>query len=187
MRSRGAKPPQGAWRAVGRNDGAVTADGEHGRTREMLAGSVRFVPRPVTKGGAGALFLITWHAPRRFPDLARFTASAGFALLHDPAAGWTGSQFGLIESGAPWLDLAGRRLDDYCRVSDNKSLNCLPTCSGTRIRSGSVGFLWADGPETLAGRPSRPSGHMPGPQVPGIAGFQAQCRRSRRARLRRPR
>src|SRR5215469_15674859 len=92
MRSRGAKPPQGAWRAVGRNDGAVTADGEHGRTREMLAGSVRFVPRPVTKGGAGALFLITWHAPRRFPDLVRVTANAGFALLHDPAAGWTGSR-----------------------------------------------------------------------------------------------
>jgi hypothetical protein len=102
MRSRGAKPPQGAWRAVGWDDGAVTADGEHGRTREMLAGSVRFVPRPVTKAGAGALFLIIWHAPRRFPDLARFTASAGFALLHDPATGWTGSQFGLIESGAPW-------------------------------------------------------------------------------------
>src|SRR5215472_7098897 len=70
MRSRGAKPPQGAWRAVGRDDDAVTADAEHGRTREMLAGSVRFVPRPVTKGGAGALFLVTWHAPGRFRILS---------------------------------------------------------------------------------------------------------------------
>ena len=114
--------------------------------REMLAGSVRFVPRPVIKAGAGALFLITWHAPRRLPDLVRFTASAGFASLHDPAAGWTGAQFGLIESGAPWLELTGRRLDEYCRVSDDKSLDLRLAPIGAECRRSETAIYGADGP-----------------------------------------
>jgi len=137
-------------RAVGWDDDAVTAGGEHGRIREMLTTSVRYVPRPVIKAGAGALFLITWHAPRRLPDLARFTASAGFASLHDPAAAWTGAQFGLIESGAPWLDLAGRRLDDYCRVSDDKSLDLRLAPIGAECRRSETAIYGADGP--LPGR-----------------------------------
>jgi hypothetical protein len=133
-------------RAVGWDDDAVTAGGEHGRIREMLTASVRYVPRPVVKAGAGALFLITWHAPRRLPDLVRFTASAGLASLHDPAAAWTGAQFGLIESGAPWLDLAGRRLDDYCRVSGDKSMDLRLAPVGAECRRSVTAIYGADGP-----------------------------------------
>lgn len=125
---------------------AVTAGGEHGRIREILTASVRYVPRPVIKAGAGALFLITWHAPRRLPDLVRFTAGARFASLHDPAAAWTGAQFRLIESGASWLHLAGRRLDDYCRVSDDKSLDLRLAPIGAECRRSETAIYGADGP-----------------------------------------
>jgi hypothetical protein len=94
---------------------------------------------------AGALFLITWLMPRRLPDLARFTASAGFRSYHAVAVDWTGRQLVLIENGAPWLDLAGRWVDDYCQVRQDKGWDLRPTTIGVQCLRTVTAVYGADG------------------------------------------
>jgi hypothetical protein len=113
---------------AGWNNSGMAADGLSWLVGKMLAAPLRYVSRlafvsPLVKAGAHALFLVTWFMPRRLPDLARFTASPQFGSCHAPAVEWAGRQFGLIQAGAPWLDLAGRWVDDYCQVRIDKGVD----------------------------------------------------------------
>lgn len=62
-------------------------------------------------------FLLSWSAPRRVPDLVRFTRKAEFRELDGVVAAWIDRQVALIERGAPWLKRAGRRVFDHCHTS----------------------------------------------------------------------
>jgi hypothetical protein len=124
----------------------VAARGERGRVRTILAAAVRFTPALVVKPAGVALFSVVWLMPRRLPDLPRFTASAGFGPLHDPAVQWTDAQFGLIEAGAPWLDLAGRRLDDSCEVRADKGFDFRLATIGVEGQRSVTAIYGADGP-----------------------------------------
>jgi hypothetical protein len=78
----------------------------------------------------GRVFVFAWvHSsdlPRRVPNLARLTRSAGFAQLQSAAAAWTDQSFELIEDGAPWLDRAGRRVLDRCDTGLNSRAFSFP-------------------------------------------------------------
>jgi hypothetical protein len=112
----------------------------------MLAAAVRFAPALIVKPAAAVLFLIAWSMPQRLPDLSRFTASARFGLLHDPAVAWTDAQFGLIEAGAPWLELAGRRPDDCCQVRADKDFDFHRATIGVECERSVTAIYGADGP-----------------------------------------
>jgi hypothetical protein len=88
---------------------------------------------------AGAVVTVLLGAilflPRRVPDLARLTGSPGLGRLQAAAAAWADQNFELIESGAPWLERAGRWVSDYCETGLNSSSFRIPreppsvTCS----------------------------------------------------------
>jgi hypothetical protein len=108
----------------------------------MVAGLARRVSRralTVLGWPAGAVGAVLGAAvlfsPRRVPDLARLAGSPGLGRLQSAAAAWADRNFELIESGAPWLDRAGRWVSDYCETGLNSRPFSIPrdpasvTCS----------------------------------------------------------
>jgi hypothetical protein len=89
----------------------------------MVAGRMRRGGRVVLRAAqwpagaavAGVLAAIM-IAPRRVPDLARFTRGAEFGQLQSAAAAWADQNFALIERGAPGLDRVGRQVLDRCET-----------------------------------------------------------------------
>jgi hypothetical protein len=63
------------------------------------------------------LLLVDEVWPRRAPDLRRLTARRDVAEAHSVITSWLDRHFELIESEAPWLHQAGRRVEDSCRTT----------------------------------------------------------------------
>jgi hypothetical protein len=99
--------------------GGDLVPGKRGRDGEPKTGlSVGEVVLQLPVLGLLAL-LMWWYRswPRRVPNLARLTRTAGFGRLQSASAAWLEDSFALIERAAPWLDRAGQWTCDRCHTS----------------------------------------------------------------------
>ena len=86
-----------------------------GRMRRVGRATLHAAQWPAGVAVAAVLAAIA-TAPRRVPDLARFSRGAEFGRLQSAAAAWADRNFALIEHSAPGLDRVGRQVLDRCET-----------------------------------------------------------------------